>query len=584
MAAGLSAYRPSINGVSHVVSSGHYLAAAAGYRILEQGGNAIDAGVASGLVINVVLPHYTSLGGVAPIILHHAEKNETITISGLGQWPKSASIELFQKRFNGQIPIGVARTVTPAAADAWLTALKLYGTMSFEQVATPALELAEGGFPIPLSLHEALSEDMDQMLQDMEVMSNWASTKKVFFPQGRLLQTGDVLVQSDLANTFKRMIDAERKSGSRDRETAIEAVRDFFYKGEIAQEMVRFCQEQGGLLTMEDLASFRVKLETPTIGSYKGIDVYTCGPWCQGPVVIQTLHLLEGFDLVGMGHNGADYIHTVIEALKLAFADRHAFYGDPDFVKVPMEGLLSKDYAVSRRQAIDPRAACPEMPLPGDPWHFKTFGKASASVQPVPVPAQDDGDTSYTCVIDRWGNAFSATPSDTLPTSPIVPGLGFILSSRGSQSWLDPQHPSALAPGKRPRLTPNPSLAFRDGKVWMTFGTPGGDVQCQSMVQLFLNIVDHGMDPQEATEAPRFSTWSFPNSFWPHVYHPGIVGLEGRIPAHTVEDLVGRGHKVEVWDDWSPRLGSLNVILLDRERGILSGGADPRRDAYAIGR
>ena len=334
---------------------------------------------------------------------------------------------------------------------------------------------------------------------------------------------------------------------------------------------------------MEDLASFRVKLEPPAAGSYKGIGVYTCGPWCQGPVVIQTLHILESFDLGSLGHNSADYAHTVLEALKLAFADRHAFYGDPDFVDVPMEALLSKEYAMVRRQAIDPGAACPEMPVPGDPRGAQAQGRAAAS-QPMPVAGGDEGDTSYTCVIDRWGNAFSATPSDTLPTSPIVPGLGFILSSRGSQSWLDPDHPSSLAPGKRPRLTPNPAMALKDGKPWMTFGTPGGDVQCQAMVQLFLNVAEFGLDSQEAVDAPRFVTWSFPNSFWPHAYRPGMVGVEGRIAPEVAEELARRGHKVEVWDDFSPRMGSLSAIVADRERGMLSGGADPRREAYAIGR
>ncbi|MEE8442490.1 MAG: gamma-glutamyltransferase family protein [Dehalococcoidia bacterium] len=585
MALGISSYRPTMMGVTHMVSSGHYLAAAAGYRILEEGGNAIDAGVASGIVINVVLPHWTNFGGVAPIILHSAKENKTVTISGLGRWPKAASIDLFKERAGGQIPVGMLRCVTPSAADAWLTALRLYGTMTFEQVVTPALELAEAGFPIPRSLHDALTKEADSVVRDTETLGNWPSSRDIFMPNGRVLDVGDVLVQTDLATTFKRLIEVERANAGQGREAAIQATREFFYKGEIAQEMTRFCQEQGGLLTMEDMASFQVKVEPPAAGSYKGIDVYTCGPWCQGPVSIEALHLLEGFDLQGMGHNTADYLHVVLEALKLAFSDRHAYYGDPDFVQVPLAGLLSKEYASSRRQAIDMQRATAEMPPAGDPWAYQTGGvRTAAAPVPAPLPGGLDADTSYTCVVDRWGNAFSATPSDSFGGAPIVPGLGIIISPRGSQTWLDPDHPCALAPGKRPRLTPNPAMAFKDGKVWMPFGTPGGDVQCQSMVQLFLNLVEFGMEPQEAIEAPRASTWSFPNSFWPHTYLPGAVGVEARIDPATVEELRRRGHDVEVWDDWTSRMGGLCAIEIDRQRGMLRGGADPRREGYTIGR
>ena len=585
MATGISTYRPLITGTSHMVSTGHYLATAAGYRILEQGGNATDAGVAAGLAINVVLPQYTSFGGVAPIIIHDAPKQETVTISGLGRWPAAASIEYFNQHAGGDLPLGILRTVTPAAADAWLTALKLYGTMTFEQVVTPALELAEGGFPIPVSLHRSLARAGDTLVHDDGDTQRWNTTQNVFFPGGTALETGAVLIQSDLARTFRRLIQVERDHGPRDREEAIQAARDYFYRGEIAQEMASFCQENGGLLTMEDLAAFHVKLEPPAMGNYKGIDIYTCGPWCQGPVSIETLHILEGYDLKGMGHNSADYLHTVIEALKLAFADRHHYYGDPDFVDVPLDGLLSKSYAEQRRNAIDSARACAEMPDPGDPWRYQD-GRPSAErlARPEPVAGRLEADTSYASVVDRWGNAFSATPSDGLGGAPMARGLGFVISPRGSQNWLDPDHPSALAPGKRPRLTPNPALALRDGRVWMPFGTPGGDIQCQSMVQLFLNVAEFGMDLQQAIEAPRVSTWSFPNSFWPHAYHPGLVGLEGRIDRQTVAELERRGHQVEVWDDWTSRMGCLCAIQVDHERGSLSGGADPRRDGYAMGR
>ena len=483
MALGIRTYRPLVTGAHHAVSSGHYLATAAGFRILEQGGNATDAGVAAGIAINVTLPQWTGFGGVAPIIIHDAASGETVSISGLGRWPKAASIDYFNRQQGGEIPTGVLRTVTPAAADAWITALRLYGTMTFEQVVTPALELAEYGFPIPATLQSALARTGDSLIGDSDGDGRWPSSAAVFFPGGRRPDVGDILMQKDLARTFRRLIDVERDHAGQGREAALQAARDFFYKGDIAEELVGFVQGQGGFLSKEDMAGFSVGVDTPPSIDYKGIDVYACGPWCQGPVNLQTLKILEGLDLKGMGHNTAAYAHTVLEALKLAFSDRESYIGDPDFVDVPMDGLLSKSYAEERRAAIDPRHASPEMPIAGDPWpHMGMPASNGHRKRPDAVAGGLPADTSYACVVDRWGNAFSATPSDSFGTSPIVPGLGFIASSRGSQIWLDPDHPSSLQPGKRPRLTPNPALAMRDGKPLMPFGMPGGDVQPQSMV------------------------------------------------------------------------------------------------------
>ena len=579
MALGLSSYRPSIMGTKHAISSGHYLATSAGYRILEQGGNAIDAGVASGIVINVVLPHWTSFGGVAPIILHHAKKNETVTISGLGKWPKDASAQFFSDNFAGELPEGIMRTVTPAAADAWLTALKVYGTMTFEQVVTPALELAEFGFPVPKSVHQALLRQE----KNLDAYDNsWNSTRKIFFPNSKAPSIGDKLIQSDLANTFKRMIEIERANSNMGREGAIQSVRDYFYKGEIGKQIVAFCQENGGLLTENDMAEFQVEIEKPTKGNYKGIDVFTCGPWCQGPVVIETLHILESFNLRDMGHNSADYIHTVIEALKLSFSDREFFFGDPNFVDVPIQALMSKAYSEMRKTKIDLKNAAPAMPAPGDPSEYQTESFLQPPSHPSHKPGGIETDTSYTCVVDRWGNAFSATPSDGIGGTPIVPGLGFITSSRGSQNWLDSKHPSCIQPLKRPRLTPSPAMAFRDGKVWLPFGTPGGDMQPQAMVQVFLNIVEFEMDPQQAIEAPRFSTWSFPGSFWPHNYNPGLACFEDRIPHQILDDLSQRGHKIEIWDSWTHLAGGVSAIEVIQSSNVLKAAADPRREGYAI--
>ena len=577
MARGLATYRPLVQGATHMVSAANYLAAAAGYRILEDGGNAIDAGVAAGIVLNVVQPHMTSFGGVAPIILYSAQADQVATISGLGRWPRAASAEHFVREQNGEIPLGVLRCVTPAAAAAWLTALERFGTMTFAQVVQPGLELAEGGFPVTESYCETAAQSAD-------ILRRWPETAQVFLPGGRVPQMGDVLVQKDLARTFRRLVDVEQANAPKGRTAALRAARDEFYQGDIARQMVTFVQEQGGFLTMEDLRDFHVGVEAPVSGTYRDYTVYTCGPWCQGPVVIQALHLLEGYDLPAFGHNSTRYAHVVLEALKLAFSDRHFYYGDPDLVDVPIGGLLPKEYATARREAIDERRACPEMPEPGDPWPYE--GRAAASVRgrPQEVRGPHSGDTSYVCVVDRWGNVFSATPSDSFAWVPLVPGLGLAVSGRGSQTWLEEGHPSRLEPWKRPRLTPNPAIAFKDGKPWMPFGTPGGDMQCQAMVQTFLNVVEFGMGPQRAIEAPRVSTWSFPNSFWPHGYRRGVVALDGRISQEVARGLDERGHRVEGWDDWSPVAGCMCAITIDRQRGVLTAGADIRREASAVGR
>ena len=582
MARGLDTYRPTIMGVTHMVSSGHYLAAAAGYRILEEGGNAIDAGVASGIAINVTLPNATSFGGVAPIIIYHADADSVVTISGLGRWPRAASIDFFKGKAGGEIPLGILRCVTPSAADAWLTALERYGTMTFQQVVTPALELAEVGFPLTATVQRSLGRSEETLEGNL---AQWQSTRDVFMPDGRVPAVGQPLVQKDLARTFRRLIEVEKANAYRGREAAIRAARDYVYKGDIAEEMAKFSQEQGGLLTLDDLKDFSVKIEEPAVGQFKDYTVYTCGPWCQGPVVAETLQMLEEDDLAALGHNSPDYVHLVSQALNLAFSDRHHYYGDPDQVEVPILGLLSKEYTQARRGAIDMERAFPEMPPPGEPWAYQ--GKPDRSVagqQLAAAPGGLEQDTSYTCVVDRWGNAFSATPSDGLFGSPIVPGLGFLISSRGTQSWLDPDHPSSLQPWKRPRLTPNPAIAFKKGKLFMPFGTPGGDAQCQAMVQMFLNIVEFDMDPQQAIEQPRFISWSFPNSFWPHTYLPGRLHVEGRMSGEAKAELSRRGHDLMALDDWSPSVGGLAGIAVDQESGVLKAGADPRRDTYAMGR
>ena len=575
-------HRPSIRGKHYVVSSLHYLATMAGVRILESGGNAADAGVATGICINVLQPGPACFGGVAPIIYCPGSGGPVATISGLGRWPKAASIDYFNVHHGGVLPAGILRTVTPAAPDAWLTALARFGTMTFEQVIQPALDLAENGRPVDAQFHNDVVS--------REVIKTWSSTAAVYNPGGHVPQIGEIFLQKDLANTFKRMIEAERVAGG-DRHTGIQAARDLIYKGEIAHEIADFYQKEGGLLTYEDLAAFSVRVEPPEHITYKAYDVYSCGPWCQGPTLLMALKIVEGIDLKGMAHNTADYLHTIIEGLKLAFADRHAYFGDPDFVQVPMAGLLDKRYAAERRGAIDPKLAAPDMPAPGNPWRFHPEPRRENGPFPRLDPNRPQPDrisewksgTSYLCVVDEQGNAFSATPSDGIGGTPIVPGLGFPISSRGLQTWLDKEHPSCIQPWKRPRLTPNPAMVLKDGKSFMPFGCPGGDAQVQGMLQVFLNIIEFGMEPQEAIEAPRVVTHSFPDSFWPYASRPGEVTVEARVHPQVREVLKDRGHILHDDQEWSSGVSRVCAITVHPETGTRSGGADPRSTSYAIG-
>ena len=574
---GIPSFRPTLTGNTHAVSTGHYLATAAGYRILEQGGNATDAGVAAGISLNVVLPGSTSFGGVAPILICDAETRVVSSISGLGRWPRSVKLDHFVRSRGGKIPQGVERVVVPAAAAAWMTALIQHGTMSFEQVITPALEYARDGIAVGHVLANTMSTFDEQS-------DKWPTRTEAFSENGSLPRLGETLHQPQLASTFQRLIDIEKKNKSLGRERAIEAALELFYKGEIAQEIVSFVQGGGGFLSMSDMEEFEVGHEPPEIGRFNEFEVYTNGPWSQGPVFAETIQLLAGDDLKGLGHNSADYIHLLAEALKISFSDRDAFYGDPDFIDVPMRGLLSEAYAKSRRADIDISRATPAMPDAGDPWSFEDRSEPQDYSYQPPLPIEGDAepDTSYASVIDRWGNMFSATPSDG--ATAVVPSLGFTPSTRGSQSWLDENHPSVIAPWKRPRLTPNALLGFKDGKPWTVFGTPGGDAQIQATLQYFFNVAVFQMTPQQAVEAERFLIWSFPDSFWPHVYTPGRMELERRFDQKISTDLESRGHNVEWLSLYGGRANNVCGIQVNHKTGTLSAGADLRGEAYAITR
>ncbi len=571
--------RPEFKGTRHVVSAGHHLASAAAFNILEAGGNAIDAGVAGGIALGVLQSDLVSVAGVAPIILYLAETEEIVTISGLGWWPKAADTDYFRREHGGAIPHGLKRTVVPAAPDAWITALEKYGTMSFGDCAEAAIRFAGEGFAMfPLKAQT--------ITNNVEIYRRYPSSAQIYLPDGEPPQVGSLFRNPDLADSLRYMVDEERAAARvGGREAGLKAARDAFYKGDIARRIVRFQEEEGGWLTAEDLASFRVGIEPPVKTTFGDVEVYGCGVWCQGPALLQALNLVESFDLKGMGYNSPDYIHTLTEAIKLVMADRDAWYGDPRFVDVPIDRLLSKEYADIRREMIRPHEAWPEMPAAGKGVELGVEGDRPAPKRP-PKDMGSPGaelDTSYLCVVDRHGNVFSATPSDGSYNGPITPGTGMAISPRGSQSWTDPDHPSCLAPGKRPRLTPNPAIAIRGNREFVPFGTPGGDVQTQAMLQTFLNVFVWGMEPQAAVEAPRFASYSFPSSFEPHKYYPGLLKLEGLIDRAAGDELERRGHRIEWWPDVIWLAGSMGIIHADRETGLLSAGADPRRMAYAMG-
>jgi gamma-glutamyltranspeptidase/glutathione hydrolase len=547
--------------------------------MLRAGGNAIDAGVAMGFCLAVLEPHLNGIAGESPILIHHARSGRTVAISGQGTAPHAATIEWFHGRGMSLIPgDGLTAATVPSQVSNWLTALMRFGTMPLKTVLAPALDLARSGFAMYHGLRRCIAANQQRFREE------WPGSAAVYLPGGQVPEWGDRFRNPRWARTFEHLIDAA--AGVRGgRIPGLEVAHDCFYRGPIAEEIAAFCrdhrfrdasgQENPGLLTYRDLAGFHARVEEPVAIDYRGLDVYKCGPWSQGPVFLQMLRLLEGFDLPSLGHNTPDYIHTWSECAKLAFADREFYYGDPDFVSVPLERLLSREYAEERRGLIDPRHASLLL-RPGD-----------AGPRPLRLILGDEqsynGDTTHLDCIDAEGNMIAATPSGSwIQSSPVIPSLGFPLGTRGQMFSLDPEHPNALAPGKRPRTTLTPSLVLREGRPWMVFGTPGGDQQDQWTLQFFLNVVEFGMSIQEALDAPTFHSQHFPSSFYPRAQFPGRLVAEGRIAPETLNDLRRRGHDVQVAGDWAN--GRVLAIRTDPDRGLIFGGASPRIETgYSIG-
>jgi gamma-glutamyltranspeptidase/glutathione hydrolase len=575
---------PLIMGRRAILATEHYLSAAAGAGIFARGGNAIDAALAATFVEGVVNPHMHTIGGEAPMLIYSASARRVVAINGNMMAPARATIDHYRSLGVELIPgAGLLAAGVPAAFDALLTALGEFGTKSLAEVVEPALELAADGFPMHAGLSGADASDGDVVAgagasirqNAQRFLTKWPSSARVYMPDGKVPRPGAVIKNPALANFFKRVLDAEASAKNRGRKSALDAARERFYRGDIAREIVAWSDANGGLLAASDLDRFTTRIEAPVSADYRGVTVFKCGPWSQGPVFLQQLKLLEGFDLAAMGHNSADYIHSLVEAAKLSFADREAYYGDPEFIDVPIDALLSERYAAIRRELIDPHHASMEQ-RPGDPRAMRALRSASA-----PDARPWGAGTVHVTAADRDGNMIAVTASGGwIPSSPVIDALGFPLGTRMQTFFLDERHPNALKPGKRPRTTLSPSLAMRSGQPYLAFGTPGGDQQDQWTLQFFLNLIDFGMDLQTAIEAPKFSTPHFPATFYPHGSRPGVLRVEDRISAEVRDQLAGRGHKIEIRPPWSE--GHVLAVQIDTETGVLAGGADPRGQAIPV--
>ncbi len=553
--------RPVIRGRMHAAASMKPEATRAAERILQAGGNAFDAAVAGQAVLGIVDAASNGVGSDAVILVYDAKAKTVVSINAEGTAPRLATIEWYQKNLDGKLPQSdtLLSGTVPGVVDAWYTLLDRWGTMTFAQVLQPAIETAENGF--------AIGERMAGAIAGSRKLKKYPTSVKVYFPDGAAPKAGDIFRNPDLARTLRKLVEAEKENAAKGRHEALKAARDRFYKGDIARTMARFSEEQGGLFRYEDFASYTAKVASAN----------------QGPTELFALNILEGYDLKALRHNSPEYIHTSIEAVKLALADREKYLGDADFIRIPYDGLLSKEYARERRALIDPAHASFEM----RPGVAEKFSKSTAPLdRPVHInlegEADHEGDTSYLAVVDKDRNMVSFEPSlhSGFGTGVVMADLGFIFNCRGDYYSLVAGEANALAPGKRPRSTLQSTLITKDSQPFMIVGSPGGDDQVFRTLQTLLNVVDFGMNVQEAIEAPRWATRSFPASPFPHTMYPGEMSVEQRVPEAVRKALVDRGHKLRVAGPWT--MGSLAAIVVDPKSGVLSAGTDPRVDAYAI--
>jgi len=597
-----SALRPAVMGPTGGVSTGHPLTTAAAFSILLKGGNAFDAGVAALLTGGVLEQDLYSLGGEALVLVYPKKEAKVTSIVGQGWAPAAATVDWYKSRnktLNGE---GLDPAVVPGAIHAALTVLEKWGTMSFEEVATPAIEYAEKGFPMRSSTAQAIR-------RELKFFEKWPDNEKYWLkPNGSQYVPGETIKLPTLARTLHRMVDAERAAKSNGRAAGIAAARDLFYKGDLAREMVAFLKKNGAPFEAPDFAEFFARIEEPAKTTYRGYTVYKHGFGSQGPVLLQTLNILENFDLHAMGYGSADYLHTVTEAMKLAYADRDTYYGDPAFVTVPVEGLLSKQYAKERARLIDPKHASKSFiagnPLPYDSkvkqWDFWKADVKDVSNNRANLEFSEHDrlaslgldsagvskDTTHMSVIDKDGNIFDVTPSGGwIPGAVILGDTGIGMSVRGEQFWLDATHANHIRPRSRPRYTLTPSIVFKGDTPMMGIGTPGGDNQDQTILQAFLSIVDFWSDwypnLHAALERPRVQTLHFYGSFWPHTAGFNKLNVEATIPDAVYSELKARGHDVSRIRAFGMS-GCATVVMIDPATQNRFAGADPRRDCYAL--
>jgi gamma-glutamyltranspeptidase/glutathione hydrolase len=568
--------RPVIRGRHYAVASMKPEATRAAERILEAGGNAFDAIVAGQAVLSVVDAAMNGVGSDATLLIYDAKVKKVFSLNAEGTAPRQATIEWYKQHHDGKLPQndGLLAGTVPGVVDAWYILLDHWGTMSFARVLAQAIDLAENGFPIGNSLAHAIAES--------KKIRKYPTTEKIYFPNGRAPEAGAIFRNPDLARTLKRLVEAETENAGKGRHEALRAARDRFYKGDIAREMAKFSEANGGLFRYEDFASYTAKIEEPVFIDYRGYQVYKNPSASQGPAELFALNILEGYDLKAMGHNSTAYIHTTAEALKLAMADREKYLGDADFVPIPYAGLLSKEYAAARRKLIDPDKAALDL-RPGTAEQFMK------NTPPLNRPlktttsgeAAHDGDTSYIAVVDGARNMITFTPSlhSAFGTGVVMGELGFIFNCRGDYYSLEAGEANALAPGKRPRSTLQGTLVLKNGQPHMVLGTPGADYQVIMTMQMLLNMIEFGMNVHQAIEAPHWNSRSFPASPFPHTMYPGDLSIEARVPEAVRQALLAKGHKLKVAGAWSD--SSLAGIVVDLQTGVLNVGADPRSEAYA---
>ena len=562
-------YYPKLLGTHCAVATEHYLATKAGADLLGIGGNAVDAAVGATFVESLVNPQMFTLGGECPMLICMAKTQQVIAVNGNTAAPGQATPEAYLQRGLNEVPDeGILAGGVPAVIGALLTALSRFGKLSFSEVIEPALDYAKNGFPV----HAGLYGQEGYGIRDLEdkFLKHWPGSAKLYLPGGKAAKVGQIIVNSALADMLD-YLKSKEKSNSGDREKGLKSVVDAFYKGDPATEIERFSTERNGLLTRADLESFETHFEEPVSLEFEDTRVFKCGPWNQGPVMLQALSILENINLRDMGHNSEEYLHWTTEAFKLAFADREQYYGDPMQVDVPIQELLSKDYSRKRAALIDEELANPEL-RPGNPMEQEGL---------LPAEKRLGGEswghgTVHVDVIDDEGNMVAFTPSGGwIRSAEVVPSLGFPLGNRLMTFYLKPEHhPNIIAPFKRPRTTISPSLAFKNNRPWMVFGSMGGDQQDQWQCQFFLNRILFDMSVQEAIEAPKFSSEHFPGFFSPHDRFPNLLRIEPRVSTDILDGLTRRGHKIAVGADWSE--GYLLAASKDPQSGVLEAGCDPR--------